>query len=47
MPKETRGRVWLLRKAFNDLNSAEAMELLIQKMSQSKNNEEFLLNMNK
>jgi transcription termination factor Rho len=47
VPKETLGRVWLLRKAFNDLNSAEAMELLIQKMSQSKNNEEFLQNMNK
>ncbi|NTV28981.1 MAG: transcription termination factor Rho, partial [Candidatus Omnitrophica bacterium] len=47
VPKETLGRVWLLRKAFNDLNSAEAMELLIQKMSQSKNNEEFLQNMNR
>lgn len=45
--KETLGRVWLLRKAFNDLNSAEAMELLIQKISQSKNNVEFLQNMNK
>jgi transcription termination factor Rho len=39
--------MWLLRKVFNDLNSAEAMEILIQKMSQSKNNEEFLQNMNK
>ena len=47
VPKETLGRMWLLRKAFNDLNSAEAMELLIQKMSQSKNNDEFLQNMNK
>lgn len=47
MDKETLGRVWLLRKAFNDLNSAEAMELLIQKISQSKNNVEFLQNMNK
>ncbi len=45
--KDTLGRVWLLRKAFNDLNSAEAMELLIQKISQSKNNVEFLQNMNK
>jgi len=33
--KDVLPRVWLLRKAFNDLNSAEAMELLIEK-SQSK-----------
>ncbi|MBF0486305.1 MAG: transcription termination factor Rho [Candidatus Omnitrophica bacterium] len=45
--KEQLQRMWLLRKAFSDLNSAEAMEVLIQKMSQSKNNEEFLQNMNK
>ncbi len=45
--KDTLQRVWLLRKAFNDLNSAEAMELLIEKMSQSKNNVEFLQNMNR
>jgi transcription termination factor Rho len=45
--KDTLQRVWLLRKAVNDLNSAEAMELLIQKISQSKDNAEFLQNMNK
>ncbi len=45
--KDTLQRVWLLRKAFNDLNSAEAMELLIEKMHHSKNNVEFLQNMNK
>ena len=45
--KEQLQRMWLLRKVFNDLNSAEAMEILIQKMGQSKNNEEFLQNMNK
>ena len=45
--KEQLQRMWLLRKVFNDLNSAEAMEILIQKMSQAKNNEEFLQNMNK
>lgn len=45
--KDILARVWLLRKAFNDLNSAEAMELLIQKMSQSKDNAEFLQNMNR
>jgi transcription termination factor Rho len=40
-------RVWLLRKAINDLNSAEAMELLIDKLSKYKSNKEFLDNMNK
>jgi len=40
-------RIWLLRKAINDLNSAEAMELLIDKISKYKSNKEFLENMNK
>ncbi|HPN56327.1 MAG TPA: transcription termination factor Rho [Candidatus Omnitrophota bacterium] len=40
-------RIWLLRKAINDLNSAEAMELLIDKISKFKSNQEFLQNMNK
>jgi len=40
-------RIWLLRKAINDLNSAEAMELLIDKISKFKSNTEFLQNMNK
>ena len=40
-------RAWLLRKAFNDLNSAEAMELLISKISKYKTNAEFFQNMNK
>ncbi len=40
-------RMWLLRKAFNDLNSAEAMELLISKVAKFKTNADFLTNMNK
>jgi transcription termination factor Rho len=36
-----------LRKAINDLNSAEAMELLIDKILKYKTNAEFLDNMNK
>jgi transcription termination factor Rho len=39
-------KAWLLRKALNELNSFEAMELLIEKMSKTKNNEEFLKSMN-
>ena len=35
------------RKALNDLNSAEAMELMIEKLSNYKTNKEFLQNMNK
>ena len=39
-------RIWLLRKVVSDLNSAEAMELLIDKIGKFKTNEEFLDNMN-
>lgn len=39
-------KVWLLRKVLNDLNSAEAMELLIEKLAKFKSNAEFLQNMN-
>jgi transcription termination factor Rho len=39
-------RIWLLRKALNELNSDEAMQLLIEKMSKTKTNAEFLMSMN-
>ena len=45
--KDDLSRIWLLRKAINDLNSAEAMELLIDRIAKSKSNKEFLQNMNK
>ena len=41
------GRIWILRKALNELSSAEALELLIEKLSKTKNNIEFLLTLNK
>ena len=47
VPEGDLQRAWLLRKAFNDLNSAEAMELLIDKISKFKTNADFLQNMNK
>jgi len=47
LDQETLQRIWLLRKAINDLNAAEAMELLIDKVSKFKSNKEFLDNMNK
>jgi transcription termination factor Rho len=40
-------RIWILRKALNELSSAEALELLIEKLSKTKNNVEFLLTLNK
>lgn len=40
-------KTWALRKVLNDLNSVEAIELLIEKLSRTKTNPEFLLTMNK
>ncbi|MBI2095115.1 MAG: transcription termination factor Rho [Candidatus Omnitrophica bacterium] len=40
-------KVWILRKVLNELNSSEAMELLIEKISKTKTNKDFLKNMNK
>jgi len=39
-------KIWILRKVLNDLNSTEAMELLIQKLGKTKDNEAFLDSMN-
>jgi transcription termination factor Rho len=40
-------RIWMLRKALNELSSVEALELLTEKLSKTKNNVEFLLTLNK
>ena len=40
------GKIWILRKILSDLNSVEAMEFLLDKMRGTKNNKEFLNNMN-
>ncbi|MEW6008444.1 MAG: transcription termination factor Rho [Candidatus Omnitrophota bacterium] len=39
-------KAWILRKVLNELNSAEAMELLVEKLGKTKSNEEFLNSMN-
>jgi transcription termination factor Rho len=39
-------KVWILRKVLNELNNVEAMELLIEKLAKTKNNDEFLNSMN-
>jgi transcription termination factor Rho len=40
-------RVWILRKVLNELPSDESMQLLIEKLSKTKTNAEFLMSMNK
>lgn len=40
-------RCWILRKVLNELNSAEAMELLLERLAKSKTNAEFLMSLNK
>ena len=44
-PEELR-RVYILRKVLSDMNPVEAMELLINRMSRTKSNAEFLNSMN-
>ncbi|MFQ5649025.1 MAG: transcription termination factor Rho [bacterium] len=39
-------RVWILRKFLSDLTSVEAMEFLLQRMTGTKSNQEFLNSMN-
>lgn len=40
-------RIWILRKVLSQLDEVEAMELLIEKLSKTKTNEEFLAAMSK
>jgi len=47
VPAEDLQKIWILRKVLNELNSAEAMELLIEKLGKTKANKIFLSNMNK
>jgi transcription termination factor Rho len=42
MPKEELNRVWVLRKVLNPLSPVESMELLIDKLSKTRSNAEFL-----
>jgi transcription termination factor Rho len=45
IPKEDLNRIWVLRKVLNPLSPVEAMELLIDKMSKTKTNADFLASM--
>lgn len=40
-------RVWVLRKLLSEMNSVEAMEFLLERMSRTRSNREFLKSMNK
>jgi transcription termination factor Rho len=42
MPKEELNRVWVLRKVLNPLSPVESMELLLDKLSKTRSNSEFL-----
>ncbi len=46
LSREELARVWILRKLLNEMNPIEAMEFLLDKMAETKNNREFLRNMN-
>jgi len=45
MTKDQLNKVWILRKILNQMSVVEAMELLIDKMTKTKTNEEFLMMM--
>lgn len=47
MDKDTLSKIWILRKYLSDMNSVEAMEFLLSKMNGTRNNEEFLVSMNR
>jgi transcription termination factor Rho len=47
IPKEDLNRIWVLRKVLNPLSPVEAMELLLDKMSKTRTNSEFLASMQK
>jgi len=46
MKEDELAKVWILRKILSDFNSIEAMEFLLDKIRGTKNNKEFLNNMN-
>ena len=40
-------RIWLLRKVLSSMNVVDAMEFLLEKLSENKDNQEFLDSMNR
>ncbi len=46
LSREELARLWILRKLLNEMNIIEAMEFLLDKMSETKTNKDFLRSMN-
>ena len=42
----TLNRMWILRKHLADMNALEAMDVVMNHLEKTKNNDEFLLSMN-
>ena len=47
LDKETLKKVWILRKHMADMNAMESMDFLLDNMKGTRNNEEFLISMNR
>ena len=45
LPKDELNRIWVLRKILNQLSPVESMELLLDKLSKTKSNADFLASM--
>lgn len=46
LPADELNRIWILRKLFSSMNPADAMEFLLDRMKQTKTNDEFFASMN-
>ena len=46
-PNDDLQRIWILRKVLNEMDPVQAMELLIDRLSKAKSNEEFLATITK
>ncbi|HID40303.1 MAG TPA: transcription termination factor Rho [Calditrichaeota bacterium] len=46
LSREELSRIWILRKLLNEMNIIESMEFMIDKMSESRDNRDFLRSMN-
>jgi transcription termination factor Rho len=46
IPADSLNRIWILRKLLNPMGVVESMEFLLEKLSRTKNNDEFLSIMN-
>jgi transcription termination factor Rho len=47
LPPDELNRIWILRKILSSMNPADAMEFLLDRMRQTKSNEEFFASMNR